>query len=378
MTQVLFVEDNLAVLESVAFELQMRGYEVATATNGFEALQLLQQLDLPPDIIVSDIAMPDMDGYKLLESVHADDRWNGIPFIFLTAFGSPNAVRIGKELGVDDYLVKPFQPDDLVLAMENKLKRIRDFRRSAYRQLDSARQELLTTFSHELRTPLTAIYGGAEILADSLESLPDHASVQMVELIRNGARRMNHLINQMLYMVQIDSGQLQSLLDKKARLCDMTAVVQHGFDRMKQEWEPHIPDVNVVFDISDTPLWVEGIEDYLAMAVMELGRNAVMFSPAGETIIVTVQADAATVNVVVEDHGIGIAEADLSRVWERFVQINREHYEQQGVGLGLALVSDITRLHGGTCAIESQPGKGTRATLRLPLAILPGADQDED
>jgi DNA-binding response OmpR family regulator len=131
MTRVLIVEDNPAVLETIAFELEMRGYEVLPTSDGQHALDVLNLSNPLPDIIVSDIAMPDVDGFRLLELIRADPHWNVIPVLFLTAFNSPNSIRISKELGVDDYIVKPFQADDLVIAIENKLQRIQAFRQAA-------------------------------------------------------------------------------------------------------------------------------------------------------------------------------------------------------------------------------------------------------
>jgi DNA-binding response OmpR family regulator len=213
MTTVLLVEDNLTLIESIAFELEMRDYTVLQATDGKEALALLQKGDVLPDIVVSDIAMPDMDGYELLEAVRANHDWELIPFIFLTAFDSPNAQRIGKDLGVDDYLTKPFEPDELVSAMENKIKRTRQIEAHAARDLDKTRHELLTMISHELRTPLTSIFGSSELLKNSLVDVPDTMTQDLLTLLQSGVRRMNRLVNRILFMVQIESGYIKAQLD---------------------------------------------------------------------------------------------------------------------------------------------------------------------
>lgn len=370
MTRVLLIEDNLAILESISFELEMRGYEVAKAVDGHEAIKVLQQTEPLPDIIVSDIAMPNLDGYKLLELVQGNECWHSIPFIYLTAFSSPNAIRIGKELGVDDYLVKPFQADDLVVAMENKLRRVRQFRDSAERQLDHVRRELIDVISHELRTPLTAIYGGAEMLADSLQTMPDPLAQNMLDLVRSGAKRMNRLVNQILYLVQIDGGFLNRLMHEHTRLCDLSAIVQQACDQVQLNWhEVDVPNVSLTIHTPNEPLWVQGLQDFLLMAVEEVIRNAMMFSSEGSSVSVHVWQDQDMVFVRIEDQGQGIPADHLDRIWERFVQVNRYQNEQQGIGLGLSLVRDSIRAHDGQCQIESQEGKGTAVTLQLPLAI---------
>jgi len=123
MPRILIVEDNPILREIIAFDLEMHDFQVLQAKNGTIALQILETSEQLPDLIISDISMPDMDGYEFLEVVHNREEWAAVPFIFLTAFTTKNAIRIGKELGADDFLVKPFDPDDLIISINNKLKR---------------------------------------------------------------------------------------------------------------------------------------------------------------------------------------------------------------------------------------------------------------
>jgi CheY-like chemotaxis protein len=122
MKRILLVEDNITLLENIAFELQIRDYDVVQAESGKSALDMLGLATHLPDVIISDIAMPDLNGYDLLEKLRKDPTLADIPVIFLTAFDSPNAVMLAEELGVDDYLVKPIKPEDLIAAIEKKIK----------------------------------------------------------------------------------------------------------------------------------------------------------------------------------------------------------------------------------------------------------------
>lgn len=365
MTKVMLVEDNVTLLNSIAFELEMRGYDIVKALDGQQALDMLAVDTAPPDIIVSDIAMPNVDGYALLKTVQQRPQWQGIPFIFLTAFDSQNAVRVGKELGVDDYLVKPFQPDDLAAAMENKLRRVRQFRDSAERRLDDLRSELLEIISHELRTPLTSVYAGSELLAESVAGIPDETLQSMLAIIRYGARRMHRLVSQIVMLTQLDSGVAERLLREHPQVCDLAAVVREACTAVGAEVDRH--QVRLECSLPVAAVRVRGVSDVLTFMVEEIIRNGVMYSPADTPVCVTLSASGRDAVLVVEDRGRGIAAADLERVWERFTQLDRGQYEQQGAGLGLALVRDSARLHGGTCCLESQPGQGTRLTLTLPV-----------
>lgn len=369
MVRILLVEDNAAVLESISLELELHNYTVLLAENGIQALKILETLTLP-DIIISDIAMPEMDGYELLEQVQKNPVWTSIPFLFLTAYGSEADIRRGKQYGVDDYLVKPFRPEDLIIAIENKLRRVNQLRMGAERQLDQVRTDLLLLISHELRTPLTSIYGGAELLALNLENVPDDTSVAALRIVRAGARRMQRLINQVMYLIQIDSGSLKREYDARNGTCDLQEVVGTAYQYLQQDHPRH--DVELVLNVPEEPVYVKGLYDALLTAFSEVLRNAITFSHPNSQIVVTIQRQGNMAETIVEDFGKGIAEEDLSAVWERFRQSNRRQQEQQGVGLGLALVRDTILLHQGECSLYSQLNSGTQVVLRLPLAI--GAD----
>lgn len=366
MTTVLLAEDNLTLLENIALELEFRGYQVLQASDGRGALDILRTGIQLPDIIISDIAMPDIDGFQFLEHLRSEPAWNGIPFLFLTAFNSPNSVRISKELGADDYIVKPFQADDLVLAMESKLKRLRAFQAKAEQHLDESRKTLLRMIAHELRTPLTAIYGGSEMLAECLEQVPDETVHRMLALIRNGANRLNHFTRKALVLIEVDSGNLEKTFHQSRRKHDIHEIVNMALNVVHAEMRESKRQVTINYTPAPQSLYVYGVEAYLTMAVDELLRNAVAFTPDNHAVDVMVNNGDAAVTVTIVDDGPGISEDELPHIWDRFMQIDREYYEQQGAGLGLSVVRDVVRIHGGDCVIANEPKRGARVTLSFP------------
>ena len=120
---VLIVEDNPNVLKYLALVLKHNQCRVITANNGQEALELLSHHEERPDLIISDIIMPIMDGYAFFNAISTDITFNHIPFIFLSALDSPEDIRLGKILGVDDYLTKPIVEEDLLVSVAGKLNR---------------------------------------------------------------------------------------------------------------------------------------------------------------------------------------------------------------------------------------------------------------
>lgn len=120
---ILIVEDNINFLENMRMILEGEGYEVISATNGRKALNKLSKLEKPPDLIISDVMMPNMNGYEFFQSISQNQRLNQIPFIFLTGLSKDKDIRFGKILGVDDYLVKPIKEKDLLASVKGKLNR---------------------------------------------------------------------------------------------------------------------------------------------------------------------------------------------------------------------------------------------------------------
>ena len=118
---ILLVDDYPDMLYNLSLPLEIAGFQTSTASNGIEALDILKTQTI--DLILSDIVMPDMDGYQLFHQVRENSAWINIPFLFITGCLLDSEIRYGKELGVDDYLVKPVKTDHLLSAVRGKLKR---------------------------------------------------------------------------------------------------------------------------------------------------------------------------------------------------------------------------------------------------------------
>ena len=118
---ILVVDDEPVILDSLSDILSIHGFQVLKSSNGLEALETLR--DQIPDLILADIMMPEMNGYQLYNRIRQNPEWVWIPFIFLTAKGEAEDIRFGKELGADDYLMKPIDAEDLIAAILGKLRR---------------------------------------------------------------------------------------------------------------------------------------------------------------------------------------------------------------------------------------------------------------
>jgi CheY-like chemotaxis protein len=120
---ILIVEDNEDLLFNLDLILKTNNFQTLTAKNGKEAIEVLSNSSSSPDLILSDILMPKMNGYEFFKELSNDLRWHRIPFVFLSAKTSPKEIRLGKLLGVDDYITKPFEEKDLLATINGRIKR---------------------------------------------------------------------------------------------------------------------------------------------------------------------------------------------------------------------------------------------------------------
>ena len=232
---ILVVEDDFALLDGLRDILELSGYRVLTARNGVEGLAVLQkQL---PDLIVSDINMPRMDGYQFYAQVRARPEWVSLPFIFLTAKSEKADVRHGKMLGADDYVTKPFEEADLIVAVQAKLNRSAQLDAAHSRQVADLKRSILTTLNHEFRTPLTYITTYADMLGD------DNASTdELKEFMRGiqaGSDRLRRLVEDFILLVELQTGEAQQTYDRRrARLPDVLLLLNMALERVRARAEP--------------------------------------------------------------------------------------------------------------------------------------------
>ncbi len=142
---ILIVDDNEALLRAFEDILSLAGFVVFSAANGAEALERMEFVT--PHLIVSDISMPEMDGYAFFRAVRARPDWLSIPFIFLSAFGTKDDILVGKEMGAEDYLVKPVQRKELLIAVRSRLARSNQLRIS---RLSEAYESSLTVLANAI------------------------------------------------------------------------------------------------------------------------------------------------------------------------------------------------------------------------------------
>lgn len=366
--QILLVEDDHALLRGVTDLLEMAGYVVSQATDGQAALNLLEQMSASPDLIVSDIGMPNLDGFQFLAAVRARPRWLTIPFIFMTAKDDKEDIRNGKLHGADDYITKPFEFKDLLVSVQSALNRREQLNALQASEMEALRQQILKVLNHEFRTPLSYIVAYADLMANTPSFKHSSELRQYIDGIVEGSERLSRLIESFLTLAELESGKSAQIFEtRKTLISDVRLMIEQIIEILKQQAVKGDVNIRMVTDTSLPPIM--GDYTYLELALRHLIENAIKFSPKGQGANVTISLLADTENMVIAicDQGRGIPPSEHRRLFEMFYQVNRNYYEQQGAGAGLAIARHVALLHGGQIAVESEPGKGSCFLLRLPV-----------
>lgn len=230
-------------------------------------------------------------------------------------------------------------------------------------RLNQSKSRFLSTISHEFRTPLTAIIGYSEFLASNAADpgmVSDDAAV-----INREARRLNRMVDDVLLLDRVDARRV-SLARKSLNL---KAIVQEVVETFRPLADRHTMAVQIPPDLPA----LHGDPDRIAQALTNLVSNAIKYSPEGGTITISARHEDDDVVITVCDTGIGIADADQQRIFDRFERVEAGIAGRiAGTGLGLSIVQEIAMLHGGRIWVDSAPGAGACFSIALP--VLPRDD----
>ncbi len=350
MKKILVIEDDENVRLNIVKIVELEGFEALAAEHGQKGLQLAKEH--VPDLILCDVLMPEMKGYEVLVEIRNDPLTTTIPFIFLTAKATKRDFRTGMGLGADDYLTKPFKIDDLLTAIRTQLKK----HETVSKQMEDLRVNLSLMLPHEFRTPLSSIIGFSDFLRDP-EMLPEPEEIAVMgQAIYESGLRLQRLVeNYLLYanlkLMEIDSEKRKLWqdvmpVDTKDFITDFSIQFARKFQRQK----------DLVLDLVDTQIRVSG--QALRKILEELLDNAFKFSRPDTLVQVMTMVNGSVFTLSVKDHGYGMTKEQMACI-DAFIQFDRKKYEQQGLGLGLAIIRHLAELNNGEMSIESVLDQGT-------------------
>ncbi len=351
--------DNLRVLSAM---LTNRGYEVRKALNGQRAIASVKSE--PPDLILLDIKMPEMDGYEVCKQLKTNSQTSAVPIIFISALDDAlDKVKAFAAGGVD-YVTKPFQEAEVMARIEHQI-RIQRLQHQLIQQnedlLRSNREleQFAYVVSHDLQQPLQSVTGFVKLLQLKYDSTLDAVAQDYLNRIHETGSRMQRLIQDLLAYAQIDKQ------EEDLQIIDCNDVLKQVTDNLREA----IVTQQAIITHDPLPK-VKGNETQLIQLFQNLISNGLKFIPANTipTIHISVSLQRQTWQIGIQDNGIGILPEHLEKIFEVFQRIHSAQ-KYPGTGIGLATCKKIVERHHGQIWVESKVGTGTTFFLSLPLCL---------
>jgi two-component system, sensor histidine kinase and response regulator len=371
MKKVLVIEDEQFVRENIVEILESNSYTVVSASNGAIGVELAEEH--LPDLILCDVMMPELDGHSVLRRVKSNAQTATIPFIFLTARADTSDLRIGMNLGADDYITKPFRIAELLQAVETRLNKQASIRDAAEERLQKLRANISLALPHEFLTPLSGILGFSELLLSSYDGLTREEIMEMLEQLNISARRIHHLVQNFLLYAKLMSLQSES---SKVRISHYDVVISPenlvNDVVISKAYHEHRQDEITFKMCPDVPVAISTM--YFTKLIEEVIDNALKYSRAGTGIQVESSSDGKMYALRITNQGRTMNSEQISAIGA-YTQFDRQIYEQQGSGLGLSIALKLLELHGGRLNIQS---KDNTTTVQIELPITDDVPLDHD
>jgi signal transduction histidine kinase len=371
MTQskILVVDDEQSVATTIKAILQLDGNEVTAVTSGKDALDLLRGREF--DVVLTDLRLDDLDGIEILRETQK--LWPDTVSIMLTGYASLESAVTALRSGAYDYLIKPSDVDELRATVGRALERRRLRQRLVeLEQLDKLKTQFLSLASHELRTPLTAVSGFMQIARRRMGRLGGATEVpdpwreeakradETLEMANRQAKKLARLIDELLDVSRLQQGRVEMRLAE----IELGDVVREVGERMRllskgQEIETKIDGAAPI--VAD--------RDRIEQVLENLVGNAIKYSPETGRIEMSLHQSGANAIVSVRDEGIGIAPAEVEKIFGLFYRSPDPRADHVGgLGLGLYISREIVSRHHGRLWAERNPDAGTTFHVTLPLA----------
>ena len=379
------VDDNSANLKLLEDMLVLKGHEVRSFPLG--RLALASAAKNPPDLILLDIDMPEMNGYEVCERLKSTVALASIPVIFLSALSESEDKVKAFRYGAADYISKPFQFDEVHARVETHLA-LHHLQRALIRQnevleeavamrthelaeanekltiLDDSKNAFLTLISHEFRTPLNGLLGVGDLILERLTSTEEDNQLQ--ELFERCRRRVLSLLDDALLLTEIDVKKEQFRLSDSVSL---NRALSRAFDAIT---EFAVSSGVALISTSAKPVetlapqaeFIRGDEDLLVRAFHALLETAVKFSERGNAVLISDDISPDSRRIVIDSHGRTIPGPALAKFFDLF-SIGEALIPGGDMGLGVPVAYRILSLFGGSVSIANRDQGGIRLTVSL-------------
>lgn len=360
---VLVVDDTIENLHLLASMLASHGYEVRPATSGRQALQAA--LSAPPEVILLDVGMPEMDGHEVCRRLKQHAALKDIPVVFLTALSDMSDKLKAFEAGGADYITKPFQVDEVlarvnvhVALRQSHLRLAQSHQR--LQSLERLREDLVQMLVHDMRSPLAALTMLLESVRAEVAAALGHKLADELTLAAQAASRVTRIANDVLDVSRMEEGKLP--LDRRSH--DVAQICRDVATRVAALESSHAIEVERV-----DPLPVLCDRSLVERVVENLVGNAIKHSFDGAHVKVSAQDHGSRARVCVRDDGPGVPAEARVRIFEKFGTLHaRREGAFHSTGLGLAFCKLAVEAHGGVIGVDPATPRGSVFWFELPVA----------
>jgi len=364
MPKILVIEDTPDVRDLITDTLRFNGFDAVAAEDGEAGIQMA--LTTLPDLILCDVQMPRKDGFQVLADLRQRAATATIPFVFLTGQADKFHMRQGMNLGADDFLAKPFMLQELMAAVNARLKKHQAITQRSDQKLSQLRDSISLALPHELMTPLNGIIGFSSILISDHESL-SHADIsEFAHHIHESAQRLQRVIENFLLYSQIELTAADPAKLAALRQADPVTVkdfIESVTQRRAANFS-RVPDLQL--DLAESCIQIPYPK--LDKIIGEIVDNALKFSKSGTPVKVHGAPVGGFYKITVTDRGRGMTPEQIATLGAH-MQFERKFYEQQGSGLGFAIARRLTEVHGGSLNVSSVHEQSATVELLFPLWV---------
>jgi two-component system sensor histidine kinase/response regulator len=348
-SKILIVDDAIDTVELLRKRFHSEGYDTAEAYDGEEALKRVDEYS--PDLIVLDVMMPKIDGYEVCRRLKTDENKKYVPILMLTAKGGIESKVKGLEIGADDYLAKPFDYKELSARVKSLLTIKASREKLVEEEKSVAMEKMMDEVAHEVRNPLVSIGGFAKRVYDRLPE--NDPNKKYLEMIMDEVSKLENMVKLLI--------ELKTMAVCYSECADVNDIIIEVLSIHEEELADK--GIAVKTELMDSPPCISGDKEQLKAAISNLVKNsieAMLQSP--KMLRITTSAGDGRMVIEVSDTGKGIPKDKLKNIFHPFYTS-----KIYGPGLGLTFTLKIIQQHGGSISVESEPGKGTMFTIRLPI-----------
>lgn len=348
----LVIDDEFGPAEALRMVFHPH-YRVLVAHRGDEALNLLRNESV--DVVTLDLRMPQMTGVEVLRAIKSE--FPDVEVIIVTAYASLDTALQGLRWGAFDYIIKPYDVPHIAELVDRAVRR-----RRARLQGQRTREHFLGNVSHELRTPLSAIIGYSSILSEELANKIDPDQLSALQRIQANAVELLDLIEGILILNGIDAGEIPVVVSE-FDVRDLVRNVVAQFQRYGQE-----KGVEFSCSVPDSPVVLHSDAQKVQRILHALLDHVLKFSTdGGITVQVSPDPTGFGAHISVSDAGTAIDPEELQAAINGFLEDDAAgRRRDRGLGIGLRVAVQFTRMLGGSMRVEAQPGGGTKLTVAVP------------